>query len=116
MAGGNNHAKQLLVDQGDALADDLQNGHAGDLKKIGNLAALTFKMMTPMYMNEFVTREDCINLHAASDLKRPMRSTRLKVGPVEIEGHVTTTLLLICVPLVSLGGVIFMAGKMQSWW
>lgn len=111
MAGGNNNAKQLIVEQGETLAADLQNGHAGDLKKIGNLSALTFKMLKPLYMNEFVTVEQCIKMHAASDKKRPMTNSSIKIGPVEVKAPVMA--LLNMVPTVIL---LFVLGKMQSWW
>ncbi len=116
MAGGINHAKQIVIDEAKCLADKLQNGSAGCVQTQGKAIALLVKMVIPMFSAEFVTVEEC--KEKRSRLKTPQKpnSTKLKVGPITIEGPITSALIVSLTPLICLGGVIFMAGKMQSWW
>ncbi len=119
MSGGINHAKQIVIDEAKCLADKLQNGSAGCAQTQGKAIALLVKMVIPMFSAEFITVGDCEECkEKRSNIKtsKNLNSTKLKVGPITIEGPITSALIVSLTPLLCLGGVIFMAGKMQSWW
>ena len=113
MTGGNNHAKQIVIEEAEDLAKDLQNGHAGDLERIGKLTALIVKMIKPLYMNEFVTIQQCIQMHSKTN---SIKVGRIKLGPLEISGPVTRTLMVNAIPLIYCIGITFLLGKAKSWW
>ena len=113
MAGGNNSAKKIIVGQARDFSKKLKNGSCGCVETQGKAIALLIDMVIPAYMAEFVTVNQCKKMHIES--KKP-KTTRIKIGPVEIEGTVTTTLLTSLTPLFCVSGVIFMVGKMQGWW
>jgi hypothetical protein len=114
MAGGDNHAKQIVMDEAARLADKLQNGNAGCMETQGRAIGLLVKMITPLYTAEFVTAQECRESRAK--IKSVKGISRIKIGPVEIEGQVTKALLAHSIPLICCGLVIFMAGKLQNWW
>lgn len=112
MAGGNNHAKQIVIEQAESLSADLQNGHEGDLGKMGRLLALQTKMITPMYEADFVTMEDCAKNHKGNG----DGITKIRVGPISIEGKLSTALIQSGCTIMCCVGVIFAIGKAESWW
>lgn len=105
MAGGEQHAKQTLVDETERLSAQLRNGHSGDITKIGELLILVTKMMVPMYMNVFVTAEECDKKSKKGVL------ARMKIGPVSIQAPVMFIAYLL--PYV---GLVFILGKSEGWW
>ena len=113
MAGGINHAKQIVIEEAECLAQKLQNGNAGCPETQGRAIALLVKMITPLYTAEFVTVEECV---AKSKSCKVVRSTKIKVGPVAIEGRITTALLMNSVPLICVGILVFILGKSENWW
>ena len=114
MAHGDNHAKKIVIEQAIGLADKLQNGNAGCAETQGKAIGLLVKMITPLYEAEFVTTQECIN--RLNRFKRQKKSTRIKIGPVEVEGPLTTAMILHVLPVICYGLLIFMVGKSQSWW
>ncbi len=105
MAGGEQHAKQTLVDETERLSNDLRNGHAGDISKIGELLILVTKMMIPMYMNVFVTEEDC------KKRSKTGKFSTIKIGPVTVHAPI-----MLIINLMPTGIMLFVLGKMQNWW
>lgn len=121
MAGGNNHAKRIVIDEAESLAQELQNGHAGCAKTQGRAIALIVKMISPLYEAEFVTTEECRISHdkLIEDChgKRGINKiTKLKIGPIQVEGPIITTILMNSVPLICCGILAYMLGKTQHWW
>ncbi len=114
MPHGDNHAKQIVINQAKRLTMDLQNGCSGDVKKHGQALGLIVEMIIPLYEAEFVTVQECERQHI--EIKKTKKITRIKLGPVEIEGAFTSALLIHSIPLACVAGVVFMAGKMQNWW
>ena len=114
MPHGDNHAKQIVIDEATCLADKLQNGNAGCKETQGRAIALLVKMITPLYQAEFVTVQECRIEHAK--FLKVKKTTRIKLGPFEVEGAFTTALLVNCIPLICCVATVFMAGKMQKWW
>jgi hypothetical protein len=112
MANGVNHAKQIVVDEATQLANDLQNGHAGDPHTQGRAIGLLVKMITPMYTADFVTVEECRKQHAP----KPANQIKLKAGPFGFEGDLTPSLMLCGVVFGCFGGLLFIIGKTQGWW
>ncbi len=114
MAHGNNHAKQIVIDQANCLAEKLENGHSSCVKTQGRAIGLLVKMITPLYKAEFVTVEDCKQSH--DRMQTDKKITKIKIGPVAIEGPLTTAIILQSGPVLVCGFVIFLVGKIQSWW
>lgn len=114
MAHGDNHAKQIVIDEATELADSLQNGNAGCPQTQGKAIALLVKMITPLYQAEFMTVEECVRVHKNGNGKKPI--TRLKIGPVEIEGTITTAIIANFIPLLCCSVCVFVLGKTQNWW
>ena len=112
MAGGNNSAKKIVVGEANKLAEDLQNGHTGDQAMMARLQGLMVKMLTPLYMNEFVTVDECGIKHK----KATPKSYKLKIGPIAFEGVVTSAVLRGLLPLVQTGVIIFVLGRTVKWW
>ena len=113
MAGGINHAKQIVLDQANGLAEDLQNGHAGDLDKMGRLLALQVKMITPIYEADFVTTADCAK---SRENEKLAKVTKFKVGPVSIEGRLSTAVVSAATPILCCAMILFGVGKAEGWW
>lgn len=113
MAHGDNHAKRIVIEEAECLADKLQNGNAGCLETQGRAIALLVKMITPLYSAEFITVEECQKNHQG---KERLRTTKIKVGPVSVEGPITVALITNSIPLICLGIVFFILGKGQGWW
>lgn len=113
MAGGTNHAKQIVIDQADALANDLQNGHAGDLDKIGRLLSLHTRMIASMYENDFMTVADCVKNREKEKLAK---ITKFKIGPISIEGRLSTALVSAATPILCCAMILFGVGKAEGWW
>ncbi len=105
MAGGEQHAKQTLVDETERLSNDLRNGHAGDIAKIGELLILVTKMMIPMYMTVFATEKDCKKRSGTGMF------TKIKLGPITIQAPI-----MFIVYLLPYAGLVFIVGKTQNWW
>lgn len=114
MAHGDNHAKQIVIDEATRLAEKLQNGNAGCVETQGKAISLLVKMITPLYEAEFMTVKECERVHRSNNGGKKI--TRLKIGPVEVEGHLTTVILVNLVPLVCCGACLFTLGKVQNWW
>lgn len=114
MTHGDNHAKQIVIDEATCLADKLQNGDAGCAETQGKAVALLVKMITPLYQAEFMTVGECERVHQSNNGRK--KSTRLKIGPVEIEGTITTAILVNIVPIACCVMCIFAVGKSQNWW
>ena len=113
MASGDNHAKQIVIEEAESLANDLQNGRAGDPHTQGKAIALIVKMITPLYQAEFVTISDCRQMH---EIRKTGKTTKIKLGPFSIEGHITTALVASLSPIVCCGILGFIVGKFQDWW
>jgi len=105
MAGGEQHAKQTLVEETERLSNDLRNGHAGDISKIGELLILVTKMMIPMYMTVFMTEEGCEKKSCHGMF------TKIKIGPITIHAPI-----MAIVYFLPYAGLVFVMGKTQSWW
>lgn len=116
MAGGINHAKKIVIDEATCLADKLQNGNSGCRETQGKAIGLLVKMITPLYIAEFVTVEDCEEKHKVFMSQKTPSVTKIKIGPVSVEGPITSALLTSCVPIACLCGVIYMVGVVQNWW
>jgi hypothetical protein len=114
MANGINHAKKILIDETLSNVTKLENGSAGDLHVIGRTLSKVARITCAMYENDFVTEQTCLSRHEAA--KKSKKNTRLKIGPVEIEGPMTTALLVHSIPLACCCAVLFMVGKLQNWW
>lgn len=112
MPHGINHAKQIVIGEATELARKLQNGDAGCVKTQGRAIALLVKMITPLYEADFVTVEDCGQMHKG----RSGKITKIKIGPIVFEGPISTALLINTIPLLCCVVVVFMAGKLQNWW
>lgn len=116
MASGNNHAKRIVIDEATKLAEKLENGDSGCVKTQGRAISLLIKMITPLYMAEFVTIKECQEMHDKSKKVKAVRITRLKIGPVQIEGPIIATLLANSMPFACCGALVFIIGKLQNWW
>ncbi len=114
MAHGDNHAKKIVIDQATCLADKLQNGSAGCAETQGKAIGLLVKMITPLYEAEFVTTKDCETKH--KERKGMKTLTKIKIGPIQVEGALTTAMMLHSLPVIGCGLIIFMVGKVQNWW
>lgn len=114
MVNGNNHAKQILIEDTLAHVKKLENGSAGDIAIIGRTLSKVAKISCAMYENDFRTVESCEDIRK-SDKSKNTKTAKLKVGPVSIEGPITTTLLLNSIPLVCCGILLFALGKIQNW-
>ena len=116
MAGGHNHAKQIVIEQATCLADKLQNGNSGCTETQGKAIGLLVKMVTPLYEAEFVTIQDCRKMHGPEKDDKDVKTTKIKIGSVSIEGPLTAAILVNAVPVLCIAAVVFMVGKVQSWW
>ena len=114
MAHGDNHAKQIVIDEATRLADKLQNDKAGCAETQGKAVALLVKMITPLYEAEFMTVEECERVHRSSNGSKKI--TRLKIGPVEVEGPLTSAILVNIAPIACCALCVFTLGKVQNWW
>jgi len=114
MAHGDNHAKRIVIDEAERLANKLQNGGAGCTETQGEAVALLVKMITPLYEAEFMTVEACERVHRKT--KGSKKITRLKIGPFEIEGPMTTAILVNIAPVACCTLCFFALGRMQNWW
>ena len=59
MANGEEHAKQTVLSQADALEQKLSNGHAGDPATHGNALLLLLQMVRPIFEAKLMTAEAC---------------------------------------------------------
>ena len=109
MAGGINHAKQIVIDEATCLAEKLQNGKSGCVETQGKAISLIVKMITPMYMNEFITVQEC-------ESKCKIGTTKIKIGAFSIEGKLSAAMVASVAPLVCCGFCVYMLGKAESWW
>ena len=114
MAHGDNHAKKIVIDEATRLADKLQDDSAGCPETQGKAVALLVKMITPLYEAEFMTVEECGRIHGKS--KGSKKLTRIKIGPVELEGPLTTAILVNIAPVACCALCFFTLGKVQNWW
>ena len=116
MSGGNNHAKQIVIEEAEKLAAELQNGGAGDPLIQGRAISLIVKMVTPLYQAEFVTVRECQTMHDKTVKQSRHRNTRLKIGPIEIEGPLKASLILNSIPFACVAALTFVIGRTQQWW
>ena len=114
MAHGDNHAKRIVIDEATYLADKLQNDSAGCAETQGKAVALLVKMITPLYEAEFMTVEGCERVHRKPNGSKKI--TRLKIGPVEVEGPLTAAILVNIAPIAFCILCFFTLGKVQNWW
>lgn len=115
MSNGDNHAKQIVIDEAKSLADDLQNGHAGDPHTQGKAIALIVKMITPLYQASFMTTEECRLTRKEVGVKSH-KTSKIKIGPVQIEGPVVGVLLSHFIPVACCCIAMYAVGKLQNWW
>ena len=108
---GVNHAKQIVIDEAECLAEKLSNGKAGCAETQGRAIGLLVQMVSPMFAAEFVTVEDCRNQH--KELEKAKKA-RIKIGPLEFEGILNPTIGLFC--LATTAGFVFVSGKLKGWW
>ena len=113
MAGGVNHAKKIVIDQANDLADKLENGKSDCVETQGKAIALIVKMLSPLYEAEFVTIEECKKQH---ENFRKEKAMKIKIGPVGLEGNLPPIIILCLVLMSCFGSLIFVIGKTQSWW
>jgi hypothetical protein len=113
MAGGVNHAKQIVLDEAADLVSQLQNGCAEDQHTQGRATALLLKMMSPLYAAEFVTIEDCQKQHKEIEQGKKVN---IKLGPIAFEGNFNPTVFLSLAFLGVFGAFFFAIGKMERWW
>lgn len=118
MTHGDNNAKQIVIDQATDLAKKLQNGNAGCVDTQGKAIGLIVKMITPLYKASFVTTNDCKKLRQEShpDIKRHIKSMRVKVGPVEVEGPLVGSVITNIVPVMCCCAIVYVIGKVHNWW
>ena len=113
MAHGDNHAKKIVIKRAKTLTADLSNGSAGNVKKQGEALGLIVEMITPLYEAEFVTADEC---KEKQNKVTKHRSSRIKLGPFEFEGQISTTLIQKAPSILCLVGVGFMVGDKLGWW
>ncbi len=117
MSGGNNSAKEIVIEEAESLASDLQNGHSGDPHTQGRAIGLLVKMITPMYRASFMTEDKCEEIRKQTAEKgKGSKRTRIKIGPVVLEGAISNAILANIVPLCCIGVTVFVLGKMENWW
>lgn len=112
MANGENTAKQIVIDEANALASKLENGHTGDLPTIGRLMVKHNKMLTSIYACNFVTVEQCQRMQE----RRNSKNTKIKIGPIEFEGKISAAVFSSLLPLLCCGVLGFALGKANGWW
>jgi hypothetical protein len=138
MANGVNHAKKIVIDEAEGLADQLQNGAAGDTQVQGKAIGLIVKMITPLYEADFVTVETCAATRSqcnesiiskideaiengklrTEELIDPknMSKAALKLGPLELKGGVVPMASILVAFLSPVAGMVFLIGKFEGWW
>lgn len=116
MAHGDNHAKQIVIDEATRLADKLQNDKAGCAETQGKAVALLVKMITPLYEAEFMTVEECERVHQNSNGSKKIARLKLKIGPIQVEGPLTSAILVHIAPIACCILCVFTLGKVQNWW
>lgn len=67
MAHGVHHAKLAVVKRADDLAKKLQNGSAEDQQTQGEAVGLLVEMITPLYVANLVTTEECAEIRQKRD-------------------------------------------------
>ncbi len=114
MANGNNHAKQILIDETMSDVKKLENGSAGDIHVIGRVVGKLARITCVMYENDFVTVQACKEMHQKTKgVKKPIK---VKVGPFAFEGFITPALLLALPNIFICVGGVFALGRWQGWW
>ena len=137
MANGVNHAKKIVIDEATSLADQLQNGGAGDTHLQGKAIGLMVKMITPLYEADFVTTQSCaaIRMECREEASKihdkittdvieqcsklsPIKTTKavMKLGPLELQGTVVPIAAILLVLVLPTAAVTFIMGKSQGWW
>ena len=114
MSGGNNSAKEMVIKEAERLADDLQNGSAGDQQTLGRATSHIIKMIVPMYRAEFVTVDDCKKNRSKE--AKISGTSKIKIGNISLEGPIVSRIMpnsgvIVCVILVA-----YMVGKTEGWW
>jgi len=115
MAYGNNHAKKIVIEQAEALGAKLEANGAKCVETQGQAIGLLIKMVTTMYAADFVTIEDCIKRHD-KNVKEENKLSRIKMGPVELEGRFGPVAILCIINFIFMGSIIFVVGKTEQWW
>lgn len=112
MTKGINTAKQIVIDELEGLSKKLDNGSEGDLAVMSRHMVLQGKMLVSIYQCEYVTVEECQKIHKVAVRK----TTRIKVGPVEFEGKISSAVLINIVPVCFCGILLYALGKSLNWW
>jgi hypothetical protein len=132
MPNGTNSAKQTLVDEVNRLLHDVDTGDINISAQETFLHALTLmlRMLSPMFMADYVTTEECRSQHRA--LLRPKKDVKssiednnddelhedigFKIGPLSINGHLSQFIILVLLNIICIAGVVFAIGKAEQWW
>jgi hypothetical protein len=113
MAYGENHAKQIVLKEAEELSKQLKNGNADNSQVQGKAIALLVDMISPIYMADLVTVEDCRKKHATlSKNNKNNNVTEFGIGPVHWKGKIGLAAVIV---LLS-AGVLFAIGKTEGWW
>lgn len=113
MAYGDDHAKKIVLKAAKKLVSELQNGNSGCPQTQGRAIALIVEMIAPLYMAKFITINQCDARHKKV---KQIKTTRIKLGPFEVEGHITSAIIINTIPLICCGILGFVFGKSQGWW
>ena len=120
MANGQNHAKQILIDETLGYVKKLENGSADDLHVIGRTLSKVARMACATFEANLRTVEDCEGLRKGCQGKtassKPKNPIKIKLGPLAYEGFVTPALLMALPNIVTCVGGLFAIGKWQNWW
>lgn len=128
MSYGDEHAKKALLREAEELCTTakeyskrLNNGDAGDIKVQGKTIALIFefqrlqyRMLEPLFMARLITLEDCKAKHEELEDKKTV--SKIKVGPLEYQGNITTAMIVSLLSILPAGLLFFMYGKELNWW
>lgn len=117
MANGVDAAKKIVIDEATDLVKQLQNGSAGDSHTQGKAIGLLVKMIIPLFAADFMTKKDCSErLEGICSAERKNKLTRIKIGPVVLEGAISILLMQNMLPLLGVSIAVFVLGKLQLWW
>lgn len=115
MAGGINHAKQIVIDEATDLVKKLNEEGLDDPKVNVQATSLILRMITPMFAAEFVTVDDCKQKHKS--MRDPDKKlVKLRLGPFAVEGNFSPLIFMMLFMMVGIGCLIYALGKSETWW